>query len=94
MIGGRARDAVAERQCRKIQLLDNLDHKTCEVILGQPVVDRGRQQEGRIAIDGTEVAYARTLVQQVTDPIPYYLEKFPATSDRLLGADDPGTLEW
>ena len=50
--------AMAVRRCQsaKIKTVDNLDHKPRQVILGKPILHRGRKQPRRLSIHLTEIS--------------------------------------
>ncbi len=50
MIRSRSAAAVLPSDLAQIELIDNLNHETRLVILGQPVIHRGWQQVRRVSI--------------------------------------------
>lgn len=50
VIGNRARAAVLPAQRREIELIDDIDDKARQVILGRPLIHRGWQQVCRVSI--------------------------------------------
>ena len=61
VIRRRARAADLTGKPREIPLFDNFHHEARQRILGQPIIDRGRQQVGGLTITLTEEAQARSL---------------------------------
>ena len=66
VIAGRASAAVLPGERRHIELIDNVDHEAREVVLGQPIFHRGRQQIRRGAVYRPEIGHGYTpgIVQQ------------------------------
>ncbi len=61
VIRDRTGATVAPGERRQIELIDDVDHEARQVILGQPVLHRGRQQKRRGAIYRTEIDHGYTL---------------------------------
>ena len=59
VIGRGPRTAVAAAHRVKIEPVDNLHDKPRQMFLGKPLVDRGRQQEPRLAIDRAKIAHQK-----------------------------------
>src|ERR1700729_2876334 len=59
MIRRRSGTAIAAAHRAKIEPVDNLHHKPRQMFLWKPFVDRGRQQEPRLAIDRTKIAHQK-----------------------------------
>jgi hypothetical protein len=60
MIRSRTGPTVLPGERRKIELIDDIDHEARQMILGQPIVHRGRQQIRRGAIYRTEIDHGYT----------------------------------
>ena len=57
VISRRAGAPVLPAQRREIKLIDDIDHEARQVILGQPILHRGRQQKRCGSIDRTEIIH-------------------------------------
>ena len=59
MIRRRPGTAISAAHRAKIEPLDNLHDKSRQMFFGKPFVDRGRQQEPRLAIDRAKIAHQK-----------------------------------
>lgn len=86
MIRCRTRAAIAAAHCPQIQSFDNLDNKTCKVLLGKPFIHRRRKKKAGRTIYHSKVAH-RTTAYRAGEPIaPFkHISLACAKSDRLLG---------
>ncbi len=73
---------VTSSQGGEVQLLDDLGDKSCEMVLGQPFIHRGRQQVIRLAIHKDEAAHGDLLSSVMTAGS---ISRCDEKSDRLLG---------
>ena len=92
MIRRRPGTAITAAHRAKIEPVDNLHDKARQMFLGKPFVDRGRQQEPRLAIDRTKIAHQKspaTLRESMPDSSPIAGAALSVKSDRLLGASFP-----
>ena len=62
MVRRRSPSAVTAHQSAQIQLLDDFDDESSQVVVREPLVDRGREQVLLLAIDGNEPAHEIHLV--------------------------------
>lgn len=82
MMGLRASASVLLSQLRQVELVDHVDNKTGQVILGQPILHGGRKQVISFPIRVYEICHHCALIAAVALIIPrrYCSVKF----DRLL----------
>src|SRR5271157_2476918 len=88
MIRRRPGTAITAAHRAKIEPVDNLHDKARQMFLGKPFVDRGRQQEPRLAIDRTKIAHQKspaTLRESMPDSSAIAGAALSVKSDRLLG---------
>src|SRR5262245_45395808 len=57
MIAGRSAATIALHHRRKVQPVDHLDDKPCEMPLGKPFIERRRKQKPRRAVKPPEIAH-------------------------------------